>query len=38
VEKGKSGLIVMGDLPRKKDGLIVMGDLPKWKMERGVSL
>jgi hypothetical protein len=26
----KSGLIVMGDLPRK-DGLTVMGDLPRWK-------
>jgi hypothetical protein len=27
------GLIVMGDLPKKKrkSGLIVMGDLPKWK-------
>jgi hypothetical protein len=28
VEKGKSGLIVMGDLPRGKNGLIVIGDLP----------
>ena len=37
VEKGKSGLILMGDLPRKKKyGLIVMGDLPKEK-ERVVS-
>ena len=30
----KSGLIVMGDLPRwknVKNGLIMMGDLPKWK-------
>jgi hypothetical protein len=25
---GKSGLIVMGDLPKWKNGLIVMGDLP----------
>jgi len=31
VEKRKSGLIVMGDLPRWKSGLIVMGDLPRWK-------
>jgi len=29
VEKGKSGLIVMGDLPRGKNGLIVIGDLPR---------
>jgi len=29
VEKRKSGLIVMGDLPRWRNGLIVMGDLPK---------
>jgi hypothetical protein len=28
-EKEKSGLIVMGDLPRWKIGLIVMGDLPR---------
>jgi len=28
-EKGKSGLIVMGDLPKWKNGLIVMGDLPR---------
>jgi hypothetical protein len=31
VEKIKSGLIVMGDLPRWKNGLIVMGDLPRKK-------
>jgi len=29
VEKGKSRLILMGDLPRGKNGLIIMGDLPK---------
>jgi len=29
VEKGKSGLILMGDLPREKNGLIIMGDLPR---------
>jgi len=29
VEKGKSGLIVMDDLPKQKNGLIVMGDLLK---------
>jgi hypothetical protein len=29
VEKRKSGLIVMSDLPRWKDDLIVMGDLPR---------
>ena len=30
----ENGLILMGDLPRKKNnGLIVMGDLPKWKKE-----
>jgi len=29
VEKGKSGLILMGDLPRGKNGLIIMGDLPR---------
>jgi len=28
-EKGKSGLIVMGDLPKWKNDLIVMGDLPR---------
>jgi hypothetical protein len=28
-KEGKSGLIVMGDLPKWKNGLIVMGDLPK---------
>jgi hypothetical protein len=28
-EKGKSDLIVMGDLTKWKIGLIVMGDLPK---------
>ncbi|KAL3610670.1 hypothetical protein D5086_001690 [Populus alba] len=28
-EKGKSGLIIMGDLPKWKNGLIVMGDLPR---------
>ena len=33
-KKMENGLILMGDLPRKKyDGLIVMGDLPKWKGE-----
>ena len=37
-KKMENGLILMGDLPRKKnDGLIVMGDLPKWKGERVVS-
>ena len=33
-EKGKNGLIVMGDLPKWKNvenGLIMMGDLPRWK-------
>ena len=29
VEKGKSGLILMGDLPRGKNDLIMMGDLPR---------
>jgi hypothetical protein len=29
MEKEKSGLIVMGDLPRWKNGLVVMGDLPR---------
>jgi hypothetical protein len=33
-EKGKSGLIVMGDLPKLKNGLIVMGDLPRQKTWR----
>ena len=28
MEKGKSGLIEMGELPRWKNGLIVIGDLP----------
>jgi len=28
-EKGKSGIIVMGDLPKWKNDLIVMGDLPR---------
>jgi hypothetical protein len=28
-EKGKSGLIVMSDLPKWKNDLIVMGDLPR---------
>jgi hypothetical protein len=28
-EKGKSDLIVMGDLPRWKNGLIVIGDLSR---------
>ena len=28
-KKGKSGLIVMGDLPRWKNGLTVMGDQPR---------
>jgi len=37
-EKRKSGLIVMGDLPRWKNGLIVIGDLPKEKKGRVVSL
>ena len=32
----ETGLILMGDLPRKND-LIVMGDLPKWKGGRVVS-
>jgi len=42
----KSGLIVVGDLPRWKNvknylivmksesGLIIMGDLPKWKEKK----
>jgi hypothetical protein len=30
-EKGKSGLIVMGDLPKWKNDLIGMGDLPRLK-------
>jgi hypothetical protein len=30
-KKGKSGLIVMGDLPKWKNGLIIMGDLPRLK-------
>jgi hypothetical protein len=30
-EKGKSCLIVMGDLPKWKNDLIVMGDLPRKK-------
>jgi hypothetical protein len=29
IEIWKSGLIVMGDLPRWRNGLIVMGDLPR---------
>jgi hypothetical protein len=29
VEKGKSGLIMMSDLPREKNDLILMGDLPR---------
>jgi hypothetical protein len=29
VEKRKSGLIVMGDLPKWRNGLIVMGDLSR---------
>ena len=33
-KKGKSGLIVMGDLPKLKNGLIVMGDLPRQKTWR----
>ena len=33
-EKGKSGLIVMGDLPKWKNGLIVMGDLPRKMLAR----
>jgi hypothetical protein len=28
-EKRKSGLIVIGDLPRWKNGLTVMGDQPR---------
>jgi hypothetical protein len=28
-KKGKSGLIVMGDLSKWKNDLIVMGDLPR---------
>ena len=37
-KKMENGLILMGDLPRKKNGgLIVMGDLPKWKGGRVVS-
>jgi hypothetical protein len=28
-EEGKSGFIVMGDLPKWKNDLIVMGDLPR---------
>jgi hypothetical protein len=28
-KKGKSGLIVMGDLPKWKNDLIVMGNLPR---------
>jgi hypothetical protein len=28
-KKEKSGLIVMGDLPKWKNGFIVMGDLPR---------
>jgi hypothetical protein len=28
-EKGKGGLIVMGDLTMWKNGLIIMGDLPR---------
>ena len=36
-KKGKSGLIVMGDLPRWKNDLIVIGDIPKQKnMENGL--
>jgi hypothetical protein len=31
VEKGKNGLIIIGDLPRWNNGLIVMGDLLRWK-------
>jgi hypothetical protein len=29
VEREKSGLILMSDLPRGKNDLIIMGDLPK---------
>jgi hypothetical protein len=29
--KGKSGRVVMGDLPKWKNDLIVMGDLPRKK-------
>jgi hypothetical protein len=28
-KKGKSGFIVMDDLPKWKNGLILMGDLPR---------
>jgi hypothetical protein len=31
--KRKSGLIIMGDLPRWRNGLIVMGDLQKKNIE-----
>jgi hypothetical protein len=33
MEKRKSGLILMGDLPRGKNGLIIMGDLPRSKKD-----
>ena len=29
MERGKSGLILMGDLPKGENGLIIMGDLPR---------
>jgi len=29
MEKGKSGRVVMGDLPKWRNGRIVMGDLPR---------
>jgi hypothetical protein len=28
-EKGKSGLIIMSDLPEWKNDLIIIGDLPR---------
>ena len=34
----ENGLILMGDLPRKKYGLIVMGDLPEEKGKSGLIL
>jgi hypothetical protein len=29
METGKSGRVVMGDLPKWRNGRIVMGDLPR---------
>jgi hypothetical protein len=34
VEKGKSGFIVMGDLPRWRSDLIVISDLCRKRMTR----